>query len=89
MSTGKQPKHKRYISVDAVQENLEKLSKIKAWVANTYQQHTTGWTWERSEGNCADCFYDGQECGRSWAAWEVGKILGIDLEEPDWEEEDE
>ena len=57
--------------------------KIKNWVKNNYKQYTTGWTSERSEGNYADCFYDGYDCATSWAAYEIGTILGMKLEEPD------
>lgn len=85
MNTVKQPKHKRYICVDAVQESLDKLSEIKAWVRNTYSKDAMSWTHERSEGNSFDCFMDGQECGMSEAAWTIGKILGMDLPEPEWE----
>ena len=66
-----------------IKETLEK------WVKDNYKQHTTGWTWERSEGNSYDCFDDGMECATSWAAYEVGCILGMELEEPDEPEEDE
>ncbi len=62
-------------------------SKLEQWVKENYKQHTTGWTYERSEGNYCDCFYDGLECGTSWAAYDVGCILGMDLEEPEWEED--
>ena len=62
---------------------------IEKWVRDNYKQYTTGWTYERSEGNCADCFYDGYDCATSWAAYEIGCILGMELEEPDNEEEDE
>lgn len=53
-----------------------------------YKQYATGWTYERSEGNCYDCFNDGTEYGTSWAAYEVGCILGMELEEPEYDEEE-
>ena len=56
---------------------------LEKWVRKNYKQHTTGWTWERSEGNSFDCFNDGYQCGTSWAAYEIGQILGMELEEPD------
>ena len=59
---------------------------LEKWVRNNYKQYTTGWTWERSEGNSFDCFDDGYQCGTSWAAYEVGQILGMELEEPNEEE---
>ena len=57
--------------------------KLEKWVKENYKQNTTGWTWLRSEGNCSDCFDDGYECATSWAAYEVGSILGMELKEPD------
>lgn len=62
---------------------------LEKWVRDNYKQYSTGWTWTRSEGNYTDCFYDGVECGTSWAAYEVGCILGMELEEPDEPKEDE
>lgn len=64
----------------------EIIKKLQEWVQENYKQYATGWTWERSEGNCADCFYDGQDCRQAWAAYEVGMILGMELEEPEWED---
>lgn len=65
------------------------MERLEKWVLDNYKQYTTGWTWERSEGNCYDCFDDGSEYATSWAAYEVGCILGMDLEDPDWDEEEE
>lgn len=45
-----------------------------------YNNYATEYTYERSEGNSSDCFEDGFECGTSLAAFEVGKILGMDIE---------
>ena len=64
-------------------------SKLRKWVEDNYKQYATGWTYERSQGNDYDCYDDGMTCGTSWAAWEVGQILGMELEEPEWDEEDE
>lgn len=69
--------------------NNEIREKLEQWVRESYKQYTTSWTYERSEGNCADCFYDGYDSGTSWAAYEVGSILGIELEEPDCPDCDE
>lgn len=66
-----------------IRENLEK------WVKDNYNQYATGWTYERSEGNCYDCFDDGFTSATSWAAYEVGCILGMELEEPDVSDEEE
>lgn len=63
------------------------LEKLKEWVTKNYDNHATAYTPERSAGNYYACFYDGQDSGTSWAAYEIGQILGMDLEEP--EEPDE
>lgn len=65
-----------------IREELEK------WVKDNYIQKTTGYTPERSEGNYYDCFEDGFTCATSWAAYEVGRILGMELEEPIYYEEE-
>lgn len=62
---------------DTIKKELEE------WVMANYEQRATGWTYERSEGNSYDCFDDGFTSGTSWAAYEVGCILGMDLEEPE------
>lgn len=56
---------------------------IKEWVTKNYIPSTTSWTSERSFGNYDDCFEDGEVSATSWNAWEIGKILGMELEEPD------
>lgn len=66
-------------------KNVDK--KLKNWVKENYKQYSTGRTSERSAGNSSDCFDDGMEYGTSWAAYEVGCILGMDLEKPDEPEE--
>lgn len=56
---------------------------LEKWVTNNYKQKTTGYTYERSYGDCAKCFDDGEQYGTSLAAYEVGCILGMDLELPE------
>lgn len=51
-------------------------------VIENYNHEATGYTSLRSFGNADDTFNDGMECGVSCAAYEVGKILEMDLEEP-------
>lgn len=63
--------------------NEQMIKKLENWVRENYKQYTTSWTAQRSEGNYDDCFSDGMECERSWCAYEVGTILGMDLEEPE------
>lgn len=67
----------------------DKIKQLEEWVRKTYSPTVCGWTSERSEGNFDDVFCDGSQSGESWAAYEVGKILGMDLEEPDEPEYDE
>lgn len=64
----------------------EMLNKLKAWVNENYNQYSTGWTSERSRGNYDDCFDDGCASATSWAAYTVGGIIGMELEEPDEQE---
>lgn len=67
---------------NSIREQLEK------WVKDNYKQHTTGWTYERSDGNSFDVFDDGFQCATSWAAYEIGSILGMELDEPEEPDED-
>ena len=69
--------------------NEKMLKELQKWVKDNYNPHTTDYTPERSAGNSYDCFYDGEQCATSWCAYEVGKILGMALEEPDMPEEEE
>ena len=73
--------YKKFFKKEEEEERLEK------WVKDTYKQYATGWTWERSDGNACDVFDDGYIAGASWAAYEVGSILGMKLEEPNEPEE--
>jgi hypothetical protein len=67
----------------------DKIKRLEEWVNNHYNVTICGWTAERSEGNFDDVFCDGSQSGESWAAYEVGQILGMDLEEPEEAEEEE
>ena len=67
---------------------VSKIKKLEQWVKENYKVYTMNWKAERSMGNYDDCFDDGVDCGTSWAAYEVGKILEIELEEPNEREED-
>ena len=69
--------------VDSIFEMIATMQKIKNWVNKNYSPTKCGWTSMRSDGNCDDCFDDGYECGASWTAYEIGKILGLELVEPD------
>ena len=64
------------------------IKKLEEWVYKNYNSNACAYTEERSYGNYYDCFNDGVESGTSWAAYEVGKILGMELEEPQESEYD-
>lgn len=55
------------------------IEQLESWVKENYNNYALEYTYERSEGNSSDCFEDGFECGTSFAALEVGKILGMDI----------
>lgn len=67
----------------------EMIDKLKDWVNKNYIPHRCSWTAERSMDNYYDCFSDGETYGTSWAAYEVGQILGMDLPEPEMPEDEE
>lgn len=67
-------------------KDIEK--ELRKWVEDNYNPVTCSWTAERSEGHSQDCFSDGEECATSWAAYAVGRILGMKLEEPEIPDED-
>lgn len=50
----------------------EIIEKLKEWVNKNYDPYACGFTPQRSEGNYYDCFFDGESCGTSYAAYEVG-----------------
>lgn len=62
--------------------------KLEEWVKRNYNPDATGYTVERSMGNYDDVFNDGVAHGESWAAYAVGRILGMELEEPEELEEE-
>lgn len=68
-------------------KNIE--TNLKDWVKANYKQYATGWTWERSEGNFPDVFNDGYDCATAWAAYDIGTILGMKLEEPERSDEED
>lgn len=70
------------LAADAIEDLSIQITKFEKWIKDNYKQYATGWTWERSDGNSCDVFDDGYQAGRSWAAYEIGCMLGIELEEP-------
>lgn len=58
------------------------IRKIKKIIKENYDNEACGYTEERSEGNYNDVFSDGQKNGRSWLAYEIGCLLGMELAEP-------
>lgn len=65
------------------------FEKLKEWVTKNYNPHACSWTEKCSIGNYWDCFDDGNINGTSWAAYEVGIILGMDLVKPELPEDEE
>ena len=63
--------------------------KLKQWVNANYNSRACAYTVERSMGNYDDVFFDGDDYGTSWAAYSVGRILGMDLPAPLQCDEDE
>lgn len=61
----------------------EKIKKLEKWVRENYSPSRCAFTSERSAGNYDDCFEDGSEMATSYVAYEVGCILGMELEEPE------
>ena len=59
------------------------INDIKELVKERYSARKCGWTSQRSEGNYDDCFSDGCECGVSSVLYDIGTILGMELEVPD------
>lgn len=59
------------------------VEQLKKLVNKNYESSSCGYTSERSGSNTSDVFEDGTRCGQSWLAYEVGCILGMDLEEPE------
>jgi hypothetical protein len=67
----------------------DKIKKLMEWVTKNYSPRKCGYTSLRSQGNCDDCFNDGVDSGNAYAAYVVGTILGMELEEPDEPDFDE
>lgn len=68
-------------------DNEKLLEMIKELINEYYDEETYNWTSERSTGNYDDCFNDGYESGQSCLAYQLGKMLGMDLVEPEEIEE--
>ena len=56
------------------------IEQLESWVKENYNARDCELTYECSEGNSYNCFVDGVACGTSLAAFDVGKILGMDIE---------
>jgi len=64
-------------------EVLKKLEKLEKLVLENYDSEDCGLTEEYYSGNESDVFNDGKRCGASWLAYEIGCLLGMELEEPE------
>ena len=59
----------------------EKLkNRLIEWVKNNYNPEQCGYNPAKSLGDALLIFYDGFYCGHSTAAYEIGRILGVELE---------
>ena len=58
------------------------IEEIKNKVYENYDSEMCGATSEWSHGNSDDVFSDGESSGKSWLAYEIGCLLGMELEEP-------
>jgi hypothetical protein len=65
-----------------------KIKKVEKYIKNNYHAYRCGWTVSRSEGNYDDVFNDGMDCGKAWALYQIANILGIEVEEPEENEEE-
>lgn len=70
------------LAADAIEDLSIQIEKLEKWIKDNYKQYATDWTWERSDGNACDVFEDGYIVGTSWAAYEIGCMLGMELEKP-------
>lgn len=67
---------------------MEQIEKIKKLIEDRYNSAYCGYTEFRSEGNFSDVFQDGYDCGESQLLYEIGCLLGMELEDPDEQEYD-
>lgn len=65
-----------------ISTDTEIKERLIKWVYENYSPEKCGLNCIDSIGNYGDVFSDGMECGTSWAARDVGKILGLELEKP-------
>ena len=69
--------------------NEEIIEKLRNWVLDNYEPELCAYTARRSEGNYYDCFQDGCDSQLSWDAYEIGRILGMELNPPEMPEDDD
>lgn len=62
--------------------NEEILEKLRGIVKLSYDSEMCGATSQWSQGNNDDVFSDGESRGESLLAYEIGCLLGMELEEP-------
>lgn len=61
--------------------NEDTLCKLKEWVTENYKRYSTSWGGSRNDDGYG--FSNGQEYARSWAAFDIGNILGMELDAPE------
>lgn len=65
------------------------IPELSQWVYNNYHASAARLLSPNDEDYKYYGFDYGEAFGRSWAAWEIAKILNIELPEPEWEDEDD
>lgn len=66
-----------------VLESLRQLPNVIEMITKKYDPEYGAFTEERSSGNESDVFEDGRKSGYHQALYDIGKMLGLDLEEPE------
>jgi hypothetical protein len=62
---------------------MDKLELVKEFIKSRYRVNHCSFTSERSQGNYDDVFEDGVNCGTAWTLYDIGKMLEMDLKEPE------
>lgn len=65
-----------------IEQEIKIIEDLKKLVDENYDSEDCGLTEEYSSGNESDIFNDGERFGASWLAYQVGEIIGMELEEP-------
>jgi hypothetical protein len=61
---------------------MENIEKVKEYIKKNYKPKYGAYSVERSRGNQNDVFEDGIFYGECFTLYEIGSMLGMDLQEP-------